>query len=568
MRIPESLKKAKDAEMRFGTWAKQTIDLVSPKNLIVVAGRGTAKTSDITAERSMDIVHDMPRGYSAFVANTYDDAVRNIAPSMIEGWLRKGWKEGLHFVTDERPPKKWDQPYKPPMTYKHTISTFTGHFFNIGSLAQPSSLAGNSYQHMFVDEAKNCNFDKLKKLFPALRGDFTVFGHSPYFLGMTITSDMPRVGDGEHDWILNYEKEMNKERVLAALQAGMELNQIKIKLIKARKQRNKARIKSLCNQYVMWYELWIRSRMDLTMFFTVSTFANAEILRKVYFENALLSMGTEEFKSAILSLKAELRAGEKFYLNLGEHHFYDDGLLIDFYQDNYRLTDTIGIGSSQGLRYIQHNKKLECGIDFGNQCSMVLGQPKGRYYYLLKNLHTLAPHSSKELAKQFIDFFKGHKTKVLDMYYDRSGNQGKSVKRDWATEIKDHIEKYNGFSTGWTVNLKSRNQGNLTQEAEYNFAKKLLGEYYPGLPKMKIDKYQAKHLKSSLELTKTKMSKDRNGSSKLEKDKSSEKNLQLKNLPMFSTNFSDAFKYLIMRPEWIRLADKKTGGTLVEPEVV
>jgi 3-polyprenyl-4-hydroxybenzoate decarboxylase len=85
---------------------------------------------------------------------------------------------------------------------------------------------------------------------------------------------------------------------------------------------------------------------------------------------------------------------------------------------------------------------------------------------------------------------------------------------------------------------------------------------------MKIDKYQCKHLKSSLELTKTKMSKDRNGSSKLEKDKSSEKKLQLKNLPMFSTNFSDAFKYLIYRPEWIRLADKKSGGTLVEPEVV
>jgi hypothetical protein len=288
----------------------------------------------------------------------------------------------------------------------------------------------------------------------------------------------------------------------------------------------------------------------------------------VYFENALLSMGTEEFKSAILSLKAELRAGEKFYLNLGEHHYYDDGLLIDYYQDNYRLTDKIGIGSSQGLRYIQHDKPLECGIDFGNQCSMVLGQPKGRYYYLLKDLHTLAPESSKELAKQFLDFFKGHKRKVLEMYYDRAGNQYQQVKRDWATEIKNHIEKYDGFSTGWRVNLKSRNQKTITQEAEYNFAKKLLGEYYPGLPKMKIDKYQCKHLKSSLELTKTKMSKDRNGSSKLEKDKSSEKKLQLKNLPMFSTNFSDAFKYLIMRPEWIRLADKKSGGTLVEPEVV
>ena len=83
-------------------------------------------------------------------------------------------------------------------------------------------------------------------------------------------------------------------------------------------------------------------------------------------------------------------------------------------------------------------------MDFGNQCSMVLGQQKGSFYYILKDLHTIAPESSKELAKQFLDFFKGHKNKVLDMYYDRAGNQYQQVKRDWATEIKDHIEKYDG----------------------------------------------------------------------------------------------------------------------------
>ena len=73
------------------------------------------------------------------------------------------------------------------------------------------------------------------------------------------------------------------------------------------------------------------------------------------------------------------------------------------------------------------------------------------------------------------------------------------------------------------------------------------------MPKIRIDKHQCQFLKSSLELTKTKMSKDRNGSTRLEKDKSSEKKLPLKKLPMYSTNYSDAFKYLIYRPEWVKL---------------
>ena len=47
------------------------------------------------------------------------------------------------------------------------------------------------------------------------------------------------------------------------------------------------------NRYKIWYELWVRSRMDLTMFYTVSSFANAEILRKNYFKIALDSLGLQ-----------------------------------------------------------------------------------------------------------------------------------------------------------------------------------------------------------------------------------------------------------------------------------
>ena len=69
----------------------------------------------------------------------------------------------------------------------------------------------------------------------------------------------------------------------------------------------------------------------------------------------------------------------------------------------------------------------------------------------------------------------------------------------------------------------------FSQEEEFTFAKKLFGEYYPNLPRIKIDKHQCNFLKSSLELTKIKMGEDRNGSSKLEKDKSTKKPCPLKN---------------------------------------
>lgn len=558
-----------NVEGRYGSWLKQTIDLIGPKNLFLVLGRGGAKTSDIIADRSIDIMFDMPRSYAAFVADTYDNALRNIVPTLIEGWSqRKGLREGVHYVLDERPPSHFDKPYKPPQTFKHTISMWNGCFYNLGSLSQPTGLAGNSYQHIYIDEARNSDFEKLKKLLPAMRGDYTYFGHSPYFRGITATTDMPNVAEGDHDWILKQAENMDEEQIKLALYAGLELNKIKKAYFRADKfndynGREKAR-----RDWERWMILWIRARKESTFFYIASSLVNADILTPGYFSDALKALGVEEFKTAVLSFKARIKKGEKFYINLGEHHFYDDGT-IDKYYEKYDIGEDFK-SVSLGLKYVQHDKPLDCGIDFGDMCSMVVGQERGNYYYCLKNFFTLAPESSKELAKQFLDYFEHHHkgAKLLNMYYDRSGNQYQKIKRDWATELKDHIEKYDGNTTGWVVNLMSRNQATITQEEEYNFAKKFMGEYYKTLPKLKIDKFGCRELKSSLELTKTKMRKNtRTGSTSIHKDKTSEK-LALEKLPLYSTNMSDAFKYLIYRPEWVKLADKQTNTGMSAPSII
>lgn len=554
-----------NVEGRFGSWLKQTVDLIQPKNFYGVIGRGGAKTEDIVAERSMDIMADMPGSYHAFVCDTYDNALRNIVPSLITGWNRKGWIEGVHYVTDERPPKHFKKPYKPPRTFKHTISVYDGCFFNIGSLAQPTGLAGNSYQHIFSDESRNNDFEKLKKLLPAMRGDFTTFGHSPFFRGMTCTTDMPNIAEGDHDWILKQAENMDKEQIKLILYCADELNKIKKSYHRAVTFNDYNQIERLKKHYIVWKANWIKARYDSTFFYVSSSLINIDILRPGYFLDALKSLGPEEFKTAVLSLDPEIKKGEKFYMNLGEHHFYSDGV-IDGYYKKYAIGEDFQ-SVSLGLKYVQHKKPLECGIDFGDMCSMVTGQPRGNYYYILKNFFTLAPESSKELAKKFLDFYQHHETKLLHMYYDRSGNQYSKVKRDWATELKDHIEKYNGSSTGWTVKLESINQRTITQEEEYSFAKKLLGEYYEKLPKIKIDKFQCRELKSSLELTKTLVKKDKNGTTKIHKDKSSEA-LSLEKRPLYSTNFSDAFKYLIYRKSWVLIADKKTNTGMSAPSII
>ncbi|WP_116787628.1 hypothetical protein [Flavobacterium psychrotrophum] len=548
-------------EGRLANKVKIASDLIAPQNFALIAGRGGGKTTSFVAERLQDVCYDMPGCYQAFVADTYVNAIKNVLPTLIDGWNKLGWKEGIHYVTDTRPPSHFALPYKPPLTFKHSISIFNGCFFYMGSLDQPSGLAGNSYQHITGDEARLLKFDKLKRLTPALRGEFARFGHSPYYTGRTFTTDMPNILSGDHDWIWEMQKEMDVQRVELALQIGLVLNEVKCELYNYSKAGDVKKIAALKKQVLQWKERWIRARMGLTFFYVVSSFINADILTEGFFTNNLAALGLEEFKSAILSFKIDLKKGEKFYGNLGDHHFFDDGINSSYY-DRFKLTDEIQ-ESSQALRYINHNAPLEGGIDFGDMCSLITGQTSNKYAYGLKDFHTLAPESTAELAKKFCDFYSGHKYKSLDLYYDRSGNQYAKLKRDWASSIKTEIEKYD---SRWTVRLMSVGQGNIEQEEEYRFMKELLAETNPKLPKLRMDLFGCRHAKASLELTKILVKTNNKGVKQIFKDKSTEK-LPLASRPLFSTNFSDAVKYWLCRKEFLKHVNRKVSFANSDPTV-
>jgi 3-polyprenyl-4-hydroxybenzoate decarboxylase len=113
----------------------------------------------------------------------------------------------------------------------------------------------------------------------------------------------------------------------------------------------------------------------------------------------------------------------------------------------------------------------------------------------------------------------------------------------------------------------NRNQATIMQEEEYNLMKVFLGEYNSSLPKIKIDKYGCRELKSSMELAKIKIKTNtRTGGKTIHKNKTSEK-LPLQKLPMHSTNMSDAGKYFFFRPKWVNIMRKSSQVSTGDPGV-
>ena len=546
-----------ELEFKFSNWVSMLVDIIKPKNLYLVGGRGTAKTQDIMAKRSIDIIYDLPRATFAFISDTYVNALTNIIPNLLTGWERQGFIEDLnlegmrrpgHFVCDKEPPADFARPATITLDYHHTISTFNGCRFLIKSLDRPSASAGISTVHNFGDETKYHREEKLKKSFPTLRGDAVLYGSSDYFMGQTFTTDMPNPADGEDDWILRMRENMDTRLIVGIFYQALEVNKIEYELYCAHKsmepQEHIDRINLRLNREKSRLH---KIRRNSTLFLSVSSLVNVDILTFEYIITQFNTLDYEEFKTAILSMKGSIEKGARFYAALTQKHFYEDGFNYDYY-DRFGLRDNITKNSS-GLRYINENLPLDAGYDAGNMMSMVIGQEQGHVIRCLKNMYTLSPDWIPELGEQFCDYFLVHKCKVLNLYFDRAANNYNKAKQDYATQMKYAIEhNKKGEPTGWHVILMSVGQANISHEEEYDLMNQMMGEKNKYLPVLLIDKFECGELKSSLELAP--FSKVRG---KIQKDKKSEK-LALKKLPFESTNFSDAFKYLICRRKYLKLS--------------
>lgn len=558
------------ADVQFQNKFAQIATLVSPRRLVAVLGRGSAKTTDFQVERIIDIAEDMPGAPCVWLADTFSNLTANVLPAVLEGLERKGWREGVHYIIEKTPPTfterekanlpDWLKPHfwKPfnrLVSYKRTIVFYTGMNIRFGSQDRPSTLAGASYVHVFGDEGKYLKEETVANLMKAVRGFRQQYGNSVYYRGCTFTSDIADTSHpGEYDWMLREAKNMNVEKILMVIKAGLIYNEALHEFAAAKEDwlkdkssenliecRNKLRVANLWR--ARWTEL---RRMDdaSTLFLRASSYVNADILTEGWFADAI-ALQLNDFSTAILSCRPSLKSGDRFYASLDERHFYYDGNDEHEYE-KFRLLDR---EDCRVLKYLNARKPLRLGVDFGNMCSLSVAQEgtiNGRdCIRVLKFIYTLAPEYISELGKKFRDYFAPMQNKTVHLYYDRAGNSYKKVGLDQASQFKKAIEfDENGRRTGWTVVMMSLNQGNIPQPEEYNFMQVLLSGSNPHLPLVLIDGYAAKPLRLSLESARTKVK-----SGIVYKDKRSEQ-LPIDRLPTESTNPSDSFKYLMMSKDY------------------
>jgi hypothetical protein len=565
--------RTESASVQYQNKFAQVTSLVSACQCVAVLGRGSAKTTDIQAERLFDVIYELPGAPCVWVADTFNNLSANILPAVLEGLERKGLKEGVHYVVEKEPPQfseaeKSDlpdwlkphfwKPFNKLVSYKRTIVFYTGTNIRFGSLDRSSTLAGASYVYVFGDEVKYFKEDKISNLLKAVRGYRAEYGHSVYYRGFSFTTDMPDTSHvGEYDWVLKYAANMNVPAILLVIRAGLVYNEslqecvaARDKWVKTGSQEDYNEFRNKCRTADLWRSRWQELRMRpeaRTFFIQASSYINADILTEEWFSDTIAAQ-LPDLRTAILSMKPTLDSGDRFYTALAERHFYYDGINESAYDD----MNMMDAEDCRVLKYVDMDKPLMAGVDFGNMCSMSVAQNcrEGTRdcIRVIRFLHTLPPAYVSELGEKFRRYFEPMRSRILRLYYDRAGNAYKSVGEDQVSKLKRAIEYDGSKRTGWTVQLMSINQGNIPQPEEYAFMQELFSETNPRLPVVRIDASAAKYLKLSLENARTKVK-----SGIVFKDKSTER-LPVDLLPTRSTNPSDSFKYLTMTKQLRQIA--------------
>lgn len=532
-----------DIPVKFASDALVFCDWIDTTNFITIGGRGVAKSTVIIARRSIRCVRLMPGAPIAIVADTYSNLINNIMPAVQNGWKIDGLIEGVHYVKYKRPPLDWQRRCSVIVDdYKHVFSFWNGSVILLGSLDNPSLLAGKSVAHLIFDEAKYASDSKAARVMPILRGDAITYGRCHLYGGVTITTDMPDVTEGEYDWFFRYASEMDPERIIRIIQASGELNRLQLNLARANHENipDIKKIAKIEKRIAYYTEGLLKLRKGQTFFMNISSFVNIDILTVDYAKRLYAgALELHEFLKSVMGMRPGVSKDARFYVLFGEKHKYIDG-----------TTSGVAAFASTELRYLNPSAPIDGGMDFGNMLSLVIGQSDGTRYRVHKNFYEIPPGWFREMADQFLTFFSSHKFKTLNLYYDRSGNNFQKQGEDYAGKIKEAIEKdASNRRTGWTVILKSRKQSTIKQHAEYDFMHELMRGENDRLPKLLVDALNCPEMISSIEGAKAEV-KYRGQQKIVAKVKKTEK-LGAKKLPRLSTNFSDAFKYLMMRREWL-----------------
>lgn len=539
--------------------AQALATIVDPKILIMAAGRGTGKTTEVTAPRIMRVASGMPREKSIITHKSFVALFTNVIPTVLSKFQSDGpngrplMTEGIDYVVGEKDLPKHFTPPRAPLLYPERSIVFAnGHVLQAVSADHPESVAGTSVVHIFMEEMKYAKADKMRRdIFPALRTSRIGSGSSAHSHwlhgGLTGVSDIGRSVAGEEDWFLQYKDDMDDDLIADIVNLSLYVNKYSYELALDPDNQKAKRIID------RWMPLLTKLRKQATLFMRVSTFVNRDVLGLDYFKTMRQSLNDSEFLTAICSVSGRNRENLFFDLWDEDRHTYDDGYVSSLV-GSLSLKSSVTLDASY-LKHYDPTEPLLLGYDPGNFASIVSGQfsKSDNCLRIMKEFFVYPPKDIQDLAMAVNAFYGCARYRRIDLYYDRAGNRRNERRASHtdANELKDELEKL-----GWRVELKSLGQATIFYWQHNKLWHRLLAENERKMPRLRIDSNECPNLVSAMYCCKKVP-----GSSPVELDKSPERKVPIELQAGLTPQIPSALTYMVWGLFSCYYPGLKTGST-------
>lgn len=521
--------------------------LVDAAESTLVMPRGTGKTEYIHAYRSHKCATRMPGARGGFVGRSYAKLMENILPGLIKGWKILGWQRNVDFWVKEKPPKSLGipAPYGESLDSSHSIFFKTGAAMSMISQDRKGSANSMTLHWVQGDELKFLDQNSIQtELRQANRGDTHLeFSHLPEFHSWLWTTDMPTAREGL--WILEQEKLMQPNRVQLLLDIQYERYRLVEKLMLSDTSRRKGVLQKIAQLDKYWdgirrHTFWYHEPKGHD---NIEGFGKKQILDlkrslpKFIFDTSILNKRPFLSENAFYpDLKEKVHcydASNEAFLNNNLDAILDRGMALDDCRKDGDLNDDLPIHA--GFDY---------GLNFNCLC---VGQIQRNKLLFLNAMYVKHPQGLQDLLKNFVVYYRFHRTKKFIFHYDHTAFQGRNALIDikYADEVINYLR-----ANGWQV---EKNYIGHTPSPETRFedwGKSLRGgsnEIYGTF----FNRDNCEYLLTAMRMTNFKQ-----GTKSYQKDKDDEKNLAIDQRE--TTHFPDAADTLLSGTKVYKLRERGT----------
>lgn len=533
-------------------WAR-----VRAQKTVCIWGRGTGKSEGLVAPYTLDCIHAMPRSNGFLLGTTYEQLLTRTLPPLIAAWESYGYRKGVHFFIGKFAPPAWRWPraFRYPEKPDHYIQWYNGTGIYLVSQDRPGTINGVRTHWGAGDEAKLLNYARVQEeVIPTMvNGQAHLWGHLPQYSSLLYCSDMPTTPQGR--WLLDMEKEMDKEVIEAILYTQSELTRCQMKLAEATGTQvgEPYELRTLTGSQTgrTWHnriahlESALRDlRRDTTYVSYASTLDNVHVLGLDGIRQLRRNLDDLTFQTSVLN-KRIIGVENGFYSTLSEDLHGYDAL-------NYPYIDRLGLAEGQqqtarDARWFTDavgSQPLDMACDYNAAINCVavgqeVRQPDLWEYRLLNTMFVLDPLKITDAMKQFCLFYAWHPNKTVNFFYDNTANGRTAASNvSFADECMRVLRE-----GGWRVNAQYVGQAS-SHHGRYLLYGSLFSEKDERLPRFRYNKTAAQHWAFAARQTPVLVSGEF-----FKKDKKSEKSRIIP--PWEATHLTEAVDTLIysrMRP--------------------